>query len=910
MSYLNDPREMAIRPESGVTLEQDNRVETMYHWGARVLDLCDLPVEEYMKSPFNGGINTGDTPSTESKIIGILIDATETDKDNNTTITWSWNDTFTKSVKTVVKLKLENTVTGEESEELVSAIIDGNSSDKTISIVKNLGENMVFKSYALIGVGSASADDSKITSSAYTEDNYTFVISDKESDLKTKFTVNFYIDGELKGTTTVDYGKKVTKNIPSTTKTGYEFSGWNPPIDTIITKDTDFNGSFKAIEYTITWNVNGDTTLIPESKCIYGEVIEYPNTEGLVEGYDITGWTNEVTTMPAKNLVMTAKLLAHKHLLSFILVDGDNGGDIKVVKSGMTNYGTKISKPTISKKNGYSYTDWESDSEYETMPDKDVRYESKRTANEYVLSYFVDNVLEKEVTYKYKAVIEPFIYTKKGYTVSKWTGEPSTMPYKNVSAYCTTTVNKYEITFVDENGDVLKTITVDYGTSIKDILPSIEGHTYVPNDDMPTTVPDENITIKGVVEINDYTVIINGNEEKLPYGTNIKDYINKKYPAESGYHNEITVTPDVDTVPANNNIKVNYEAKPNKHILTIIVDDVVKSKIEVEYGAPLKPYLTVEEKEGYTFNGWDVDVNWNMPDYDITANGHYTIIKLSMKVNDAEGNTIYSSSTIDYGTKFSEVFDNEIISNYTTTTSANGYTVEWEGIPTEDVIKTDLIISAKLVPNKYILAFYNEDKLISSALTDFNSTIIYPTVENKTSGETEYRFVWDDSTYNGKTMPNHDVTIKGHYEEIVESNDIFMGVFLNAKYDDSFKDKLVLCEIGKETTVWQYPDEEYKAMVDEAEANTDDDELYDELARKALAFKKTRPYPTCIFIPKKIDEKQQVSITENGYEKPISFVENVIIDGTEYIEYKYQAEGLYALAIKAYRKYVLNLTEK
>ena len=48
-SYLNDPREMAIRPESGITLEEDNRVEPMYHWGAMVLDLCGLPVEEYMK---------------------------------------------------------------------------------------------------------------------------------------------------------------------------------------------------------------------------------------------------------------------------------------------------------------------------------------------------------------------------------------------------------------------------------------------------------------------------------------------------------------------------------------------------------------------------------------------------------------------------------------------------------------------------------------------------------------------------------------------------------------------------------------------------------------------------------------------------------------------------------------------
>lgn len=48
-NYLNDPREMQIRPESGCTLEEDNRVEEMYHWGAKVLDLCGMTQEEYMK---------------------------------------------------------------------------------------------------------------------------------------------------------------------------------------------------------------------------------------------------------------------------------------------------------------------------------------------------------------------------------------------------------------------------------------------------------------------------------------------------------------------------------------------------------------------------------------------------------------------------------------------------------------------------------------------------------------------------------------------------------------------------------------------------------------------------------------------------------------------------------------------
>jgi hypothetical protein len=49
--YLNDPREDVLRSEfgGGYYLEEDNREEMMYKWGARVLDLCDLPVSEYMK---------------------------------------------------------------------------------------------------------------------------------------------------------------------------------------------------------------------------------------------------------------------------------------------------------------------------------------------------------------------------------------------------------------------------------------------------------------------------------------------------------------------------------------------------------------------------------------------------------------------------------------------------------------------------------------------------------------------------------------------------------------------------------------------------------------------------------------------------------------------------------------------
>ena len=70
--YWNDPREMSVRPESGVTLEQDNRVETMYHWGAMVVDLCDLPISEYMKSGFVVECGSGNTGTTATVTVTFI----------------------------------------------------------------------------------------------------------------------------------------------------------------------------------------------------------------------------------------------------------------------------------------------------------------------------------------------------------------------------------------------------------------------------------------------------------------------------------------------------------------------------------------------------------------------------------------------------------------------------------------------------------------------------------------------------------------------------------------------------------------------------------------------------------------------------------------------------------------------
>lgn len=107
--YIKDPREMCIIPESGITLESDNRFETMYHWGAKVLDLCEMDVEEYM-APMTviiDGYDGGDGPSKKSLSIFVEVITPDGDvigPDGNIigkesgngewSVIWSWNNDF------------------------------------------------------------------------------------------------------------------------------------------------------------------------------------------------------------------------------------------------------------------------------------------------------------------------------------------------------------------------------------------------------------------------------------------------------------------------------------------------------------------------------------------------------------------------------------------------------------------------------------------------------------------------------------------------------------------------------------------------------------------------------------------------------------------------------------------------
>lgn len=188
--YINDPRERAILPESGVTYEEDNRVEKMYHWGAKVLDLCDMEVSEYMKpmtviigdyTPESG--STGTTKvnvsikvsviSPEGNILdkdGVVIGATQ--GDGTWKVRWTWNKDFNSILASSVAVTDSNS-----NEIVVNSNIESNQSKEYTTVIDGIGNNSVTS----IGTCTIGTSQSTATGSTVVVDDK---ISRKEYDIK------------------------------------------------------------------------------------------------------------------------------------------------------------------------------------------------------------------------------------------------------------------------------------------------------------------------------------------------------------------------------------------------------------------------------------------------------------------------------------------------------------------------------------------------------------------------------------------------------------------------------------------------------------------------------------------------------------------------------------------------------
>lgn len=315
-------------------------------------------------------------------------------------------------------------------------------------------------------------------------------------------------------------------------------------------------------------------------------------------------------------------------------------------------YGSIIELLELSDREGYSFSGWQ-DAPL-TMPDHDIAISGFFIPNYYRLSWIVDSVTILTDSVKYGDVLTIIDSpTKEGYSFSGWSEIPAIMPANDVEVTGYYLINSYNLIYVIE-GEVYKTITVEYGSSITpEPFPSKEGYTFSGWSEIPDVMPDKDVIATGLFNCNTYSLVymLDGEFYKsisISFGAEI---IPETEPVKEGY--TFSGWSEIPSVMPAGDIVVSGLFYVNYHELRYKIDGEIYKTDSVAYGST----ITVENAPvivGYTFSGWD-SVPETMPDYDVEINGSFTVNKYLLCVL-VDGDVVFSDS-IAFGTRLADYAD-------------------------------------------------------------------------------------------------------------------------------------------------------------------------------------------------------------------------------------------------------------
>ena len=228
----------------------------------------------------------------------------------------------------------------------------------------------------------------------------------------------------------------------------------------------------------------------------------------------------------------------------------------------------------------------------------------------YVLTYMVDGVVYHTEALAHKAPItaiaEP---TKEGYTFSGWDEVPETMPAQDITIYGTFAINKYMVSFVVD-GVVMAANELEYGSAITvPTMPEREGYTFSGWGEVDETVPAHDVTYEACYVANVYRVF-------YFVGTKLVHTADVAYgEAIPEYVYEPTEEGDVfvgwigesyDTMPAHD---VTYTANITNDVLQLTIDNSQLTIYDLSGRKIEVDDLRELEKGVYVVNGRKVVIN-------------------------------------------------------------------------------------------------------------------------------------------------------------------------------------------------------------------------------------------------------------------------------------------------------------
>lgn len=348
------------------------------------------------------------------------------------------------------------------------------------------------------------------------------------------------------------YLDQIIEPIPS--KTGYTFSGWDIERPLIMpAQNLTIQATYSIKQYTISFNSNYGSSVEPITQD-YDTVVIEP-APPIKDGHTFMGWyrnftsteTYQFTLMPAYSMTLYAKWSINSYTFKFLNDDGS------VLYEQVYEYNSDLTTIDIETpiKVGYTFLAWDRYVPH-TMPANDVSIYATYTINRYTINFdSQDGTNVNSITQDYDTVVvAPAEPTKYGHTFGGWFSDDtllnaytfSTMPAEDLTLYAKWNVNVHLLKVIDEDGSVLLSSNIDYGSDLSLVqfpTPLKEGYTFDGWDiECPVAMPNEDLTLQVTYRINQYTISFDNNGGSYTFPI-ISDYETSVYkpadPSRTGY---------------------------------------------------------------------------------------------------------------------------------------------------------------------------------------------------------------------------------------------------------------------------------------------------------------------------------------------------------------------------------------
>ena len=553
-----------------------------------------------------------------------------------------------------------------------------NEGDKiTLSVDKQEGNNVIWKIEGL-------AEDAYTITDTGTHIELQFSMPSNDVRVTNRYEPIYYtltVDGKEERRA---FGKEVTFTAPE--KEGHTFTGWEVdgvPEGTDTSKATitftmpannvTLTPQYKKNTYTLTVDGKDEPRVFDEDVTVIAQPVEGKT----FTGWKVTGLPTDVDTskatitfkMPANKVTLKAEYTenapeTYELKVTDAQVTLKDGGDVADLTA--VPVGTEL-VATAPEKEGYTFDSWEKEGLPADANIDGATVTFKMPANKVTLNAkYIANAPE---TYELK-VTDAQVTLKDGSAVADLTAVPAG------TELVATAPEKEGYTFTGWTATGLPANANIDGATVTFKMPANKvtlNAKYIAN--APETykldVTDAKVTLKDGGTVADLTAV--------PVGTELVATAAEK----DGYTFtgwEVTGLPaDVDTtnatitftMPAN---KVTLKAQYKQNTYTLTVDD--KS---TEHAAGEKLSFTADEKDGYTFTGWevtglpaDVDttkatISFTMPANKVTLKAQYTenapetyeLKVTNAKVTLKDGGTVADLTAVPVGTELKATADED-----------------------------------------------------------------------------------------------------------------------------------------------------------------------------------------------------------------------------------------------------------